>query len=93
MAGVDHQPFVIWLFDQDLQQLFPDPLVLPADKTAVRVAPSAVIQRQIPPRRARAQNLEHRIDKEVIVLGDTPQAPSRPGRCGSSKAQVSSEIS
>ena len=93
MAGVDHQPFVIWLFDQDLQQLFPDPLVLPADKTAVRVAPSAVIQRQIPPWRARAQNPEHHIDKEVIVLGDTPQAPSRPGRCGSSKAQVSSEIS
>ncbi len=79
MAGVDHQPFVIWLFDQDLQQLFPDPLVLPADKTAVRVAPSAVIQRQIPPRRARAQNLEHRIDKLAVVFGEATPLAGLPG--------------
>jgi hypothetical protein len=51
MAGVDHQPFVIGIVDQDFQQLFPNPGIPPPDKTGVRVAPPAQIGQPIAPRR------------------------------------------
>jgi len=40
MAGIDHQPFVIRFINQDFKQLLPNPRIPPADKTAMRVAPS-----------------------------------------------------
>ena len=68
MAGVDHQPFVIRLADQDFQPLFPNPGIPPPDKTVVRVAPPAQIGRQIAPRHTRSQNPENSIDKQMVVF-------------------------
>jgi len=71
MAGIDPQPFVLRLVNQDLQQLLPHALVTPADKSAVGMAPVAVIRWQIPPRRACAPDLKNRIDKRTIIPCDT----------------------
>jgi len=71
MAGVDHQPFVVRLIDQNFQQLLPNPLVPPADEAAVRVAPAPVVRRQIAPRGARSQNPKDCINEQAIVFGDT----------------------
>lgn len=68
MAGVDHQPFVIRLVNQNVQQGFPYALVPPADKPAVRIAPIPQIRRQIPPRRARADDPEHGVDEQTVVF-------------------------
>jgi hypothetical protein len=51
MGRINYQPFIIRLINQGIQQLFPHTLIAPANETAVRVAPSAVIRRQITPRR------------------------------------------
>jgi len=40
MAGINHQPFVIRVIDQGFQQLFPNAFIPPANKTAMRVAPT-----------------------------------------------------
>src|SRR5512143_3003684 len=75
VTGVDHQPFIIRRVDQDRQQLLPKAPVPPADKTAVRVAPSAVFRRKIPPGRPRPQYPASGIDEAAIVLGDAaPEA-------------------
>ncbi len=70
MAGIDHQPFVVRLVDQDIEKFLPNALVSPADETAVRVAPTAIRRRQIAPRGARPQNPEDGIDKLAIVFGN-----------------------
>lgn len=70
MTGVDHQPFVIRLVNQDSKQLFPNPLVPPADKTTMRIAPPSVVRWQITPGRAGSQNPEDRIDKQAVVFGN-----------------------
>jgi hypothetical protein len=69
--GIDHQPFKVWPIDQLLQQTFPNPLVPPANITAVRIAPIAVIRWQIPPRRTRPQNPKYRVDELPVVLRHT----------------------
>ena len=84
MAGIDHQPFVIGIVDQDFQQLFPNPGIPPPDKTAVHVAPPAQIWQPIAPRRARAQNPETALINKRLSFSTPPHTPSRPGRCGSS---------
>ena len=63
VAGIDHQPFVVRFVDQNLQQLFPDPFIAPANEATVCITPSTIVRWQIPPRRPRAQNPENRIDK------------------------------
>jgi hypothetical protein len=70
VAGINHEPLKIGFIHQLFQQFFPDGLVAPADEAPVRVAPPAVIGGQVTPRRTRAQNPEHRIDKLPVVLGN-----------------------
>ncbi len=74
VAGVDHEPFVVGLVDQFFQQRLPDALVAPANETAVRIAPPAIVGRQIPPGCARAQDPKHRVNKLSIVL--RPASPN-----------------
>ena len=74
VAGVDHQPFVIGIDDQFLQESLPETLVAPAAKPAVGVFPVPVIGRQIPPGSAGAQNPENGVEKKPVVFGSaTPQ--------------------
>lgn len=82
MAGIDHQPFIVGFGHQLFQQGFPNALVPPAAKPAVRVFPAAVVGRQVPPRRARAQNPENRVDKQAVVLRRAAPGPFAPGQAG-----------
>src|ERR1700683_2260700 len=83
VTGVDQEPFKVGRIDESLQQLFPDTLVAPADKTAMGVGPSTLIGREIAPRGPRAEKSKHRINKPSVVLG--PPSPnalsSRQMRC------------
>ena len=83
MAGVDHQPFIIRFSYQLFQQRFPNALVPPAAKPAVRVFPVAVVGRQVTPGRARAQNPENRVDKQPVVLRRAAPGAFAPGQAGS----------
>ena len=75
VAGVDHQPFVIGIDDQFLQESLPETLVAPAAKPAVGVFPVPVIGRQIPPGSAGAQDPENAVEKKPVVFGSaTPEA-------------------
>ena len=68
VAGVDHQPFVIRLVDQNLQQLFPHTLVAPADKPVVGVAPAPIVRWRVAPWYARSDDPENRVDEQPIVF-------------------------
>ena len=82
VAGIDHQPLVIRLIDESLQQFFPGALVAPPTKASVGVFPVPVVRRQIAPRGSGAQDPEDRIDKEPVVFGlSSPEAPL-PGQMG-----------
>ena len=70
MAGVDHQPLIVRLVDQGLEQFFPQPFIPPAAKPPLHILPIAQIRRQIPPRRTGPQNPEHSVDEQPVVLGD-----------------------
>jgi hypothetical protein len=70
MAGIDHQPLVIRLVNQNLQQFLPDTLVPPAYEATVRVAPPSVLRRKIPPGRSCPQYPEDSIDETASVLGN-----------------------
>ena len=82
MAGVDHQPFIVGLSYQLLQQRFPNAFVPPAAKPAVRVFPVAVVRRQVTPRRARAQNPENRVNKQVVVFRRAASGAVATGQAG-----------
>jgi len=69
VAGVDHEPFVIGVDDQFLQQALPEALVAPAAKATVGVFPVPVIRWQIPPGSAGAQNPENGVEKKPVVFG------------------------
>jgi hypothetical protein len=74
VTGVDHEPFVIGIDDQFLQQPLPETLVAPAAKAPVGVFPVPVIGRQIPPGSAGAQDPENGVEKKPVVFGSaTPQ--------------------
>ncbi len=68
VAGVDHQPFVIGLVNQNFQQFLPYAFISPTDETAMRVAPAPQIGRQVTPRSARANDPENSIYKQSIIL-------------------------
>ena len=74
VTGIDHEPFKVGLIDQFFQQRLPDALVAPANEAAMGVAPSAIVRRQVPPRRAGAQDPKHRVNKLSIVL--RPASPN-----------------
>lgn len=57
------------------------------------VAPSTKIRWKVSPWHPRAHNPKYRIDESSIAICYPPQLPSRPGRCGESFFQTSSEIS
>jgi hypothetical protein len=71
VAGVDQEPLKVRRIDELLQESFPDALVAPADKPAMGIAPAAIVRRQIPPRRPRAQDPKYRIDESSVVLRPT----------------------
>ena len=75
VAGVDHQPFVIGIDDQFLQQSLPKALVAPAAKATVGVFPVPIIGRQIPPGSTGAQDPENGVEKKPVVFGSaTPES-------------------
>jgi len=68
MAGIDHQPFKIWIINQYFKEFFPYSLVSPTNKALVNGSPFAIFRRQISPRRASTQYPEDGIDEEAIIL-------------------------
>jgi hypothetical protein len=71
MAGVDYQPFIIRLIDQNFQEFFPNTFSAPTDKPLMNTASFPVIGRQVTPRRSSSQHAKHRIDKSAIILSDS----------------------
>lgn len=69
VAGVDHQPLVIWVFDEQFEQCLPLTSVAPTTEPAVSVFPVTVVGWQIAPGCAGAQNPEDGIDKSPIITG------------------------
>jgi hypothetical protein len=69
VTGIDQEPLEISLTDQVLQKFFPKPLVSPSTKPPMGILPIPIIGRQIPPRTARAENPENRINKKSVVFG------------------------
>ena len=70
VRGVDHQPLAVRVVDHGVEQVLPYTLVAPANKTPMNIAPSAIVGRQIPPRRTGAQNPENGVDEKAVVFGD-----------------------
>jgi hypothetical protein len=75
MTGVYHQPLKIWLTDQFFQQFFPNTLVTPATKAAMRIFPIPIIWRQIAPWSTCAQNPENSIDEKPVITGISAPCP------------------
>ena len=50
MAGVNHQPFIIRLIDQNFQEFFPNTFSTPTDEPLMNTAPFPVIGRGMPVR-------------------------------------------
>ena len=71
MAGIDHQPFIIRLVNQDFQKFFPNTFSAPTDEPLMNAAPLPVIGRQVPLGRFGSQHPKHRIDKSAVILSDS----------------------
>jgi hypothetical protein len=82
---IDHHPFKIRLIYQCFQKLFPNSLVSPSTKAAVRILPIAVIGGQVSPWCAGAQNPKHSIDKLTIVTGISSPSAFTPKQIGLQK--------
>ena len=71
-GGVDDQVFEVGIFDQRMENTFPSALLGPAAEALENAVPVAERWRQIAPRRARTRDLQHRIDKQTIVVAVPP---------------------
>jgi len=75
VRGIDHEPLKIGVDNEGFEQFFPNSLVSPANKSPVRVVPSAKIRRQITPWCTRSKNPKYGIDEPAIVpRNTTPRA-------------------
>ncbi len=67
MTGVNHQPLIVRLIHQMLQQRPPEPLVPPATEPTMGSFPVSIVRRHITPGSAGAQNpaRPHYVDGDV----------------------------
>lgn len=72
LAGIGHQPLKARFIHQHFKQLLPYSFVTPAGKTLMHRPPFPIFRRQVAPRRPGAQYPEYGIDKQTVVLGDSP---------------------
>ena len=93
MARINHQPFKVRFIYQDLKKPLPHALITPADKPSVSVTPSTKIRWQIPPRGPVRMIQKTASIKQRLSWATPPQLPLRPGKCGSSFSQTTSDIS
>ena len=70
MAGINHQPFHIWLINDLLKQSFPNTSITPAAEPPMSILPVTVACRKITPRRSSTQNPEDSVKKASIVMCD-----------------------
>ncbi len=80
MAGVDHQPFIIRLINQNFQEFFPNTFSTPTDKPLMNTAPLPVIGRQVTPGRSSSQNPKYCVDKTAVILSNPAPLASLPGQ-------------
>ena len=71
-GGVDDQVFEVGIFDQRIENTFPNALFCPPAEALENAVPVAKLWRQVALGRARASNPEHRIDEQTIVLAVPP---------------------
>jgi hypothetical protein len=71
VAGINHQPFMVRLINQDLQQGLPQSFIPPAAKAPVGILPISIVQRQVSPGSASTQYPENGVDKSAVIAGDT----------------------
>ena len=74
MARVNHEPLIIGLVNQNLQELFPYAFIAPTNEATMSIAPSTIIWGKVAPRCSIAHNPEHCIDKTTIILSYSPPA-------------------
>jgi hypothetical protein len=89
MTGVDHEPFVVRVDNELLQQGLPKPPITPAAKASMGVLPVSIGSRQVSPWRARAKNPEHGVDETAIILGNPTPNAGAPGQVGLKQRPVS----
>ena len=70
VAGINHQPFIIRVVNEMIEQGFPQSFVSPATKASMRIFPIAVDLGQVPPGCASPQNPEDAIDEASVVMGN-----------------------
>ena len=80
MAGVDHQPFIIRLINQNFQEFFPNTFSTPTDKPLMNTAPLPVIGRQVTPGRSSSQNPKYCVDKATVILSNPAPLASLSGQ-------------
>src|ERR1700690_887110 len=71
-GGVDDQVFEVWIFDQHIENTFPNALLSPSAEALENAVPVAELLRQVAPGRPRASDPQHRIDEQTIVLAVPP---------------------
>ncbi len=79
MTGVNHQPLIVRLIHQMLQQRPSEPLVAPATEPTMGIFPVSIVWRHITPGSAGTQNPEDRINEPSIILRH-PTPTSRSAR-------------
>ena len=72
VTGTDHQPFVIGIIEQCLQQLLPSLPVPSAAKPTMDIVPAAMVWWQIPSGSTGTQNPEYWIDEQTVITGAPP---------------------
>lgn len=77
---VDHGIFIVGVLRQMLENPSPDAGFGPTAETQVHDAEIAKALGQIAPRYARAIPIQHRLDKEPIVLGSHADGAFAPGK-------------
>jgi hypothetical protein len=72
MAGINKQPFIVWLVNERLKHFFPSSFVSPATKPPVCIFPVAIVRGKVSPGGSRSKNPKNSIYKESVILGNTP---------------------
>ena len=78
VTRIDHEPLIVGLNNQLLQQRLPNPGVTPAAEATMRVLPASVGGWQITPWRTAAQNPNDRIEEFPVVLCHAAPNPLAP---------------
>jgi hypothetical protein len=71
-GGIDDQVFEVWIFAQLGEKTLPNAFSCPSPETPEHTVPFAKLIGQITPRRSGADQPQHSIDEQAVVLAVPP---------------------